>query len=76
MAKLTGMRFGFVESPGPGYGPRCEANVVGVTAYWRRRRCREQTCDFRAVYVIDGKRYCRLHAGVELIRRAEKETDI
>lgn len=49
---------------------RCEAETIGQTAYWRRRMNRSIICGMTALYSIDLKPYCKLHAGAELLRRS------
>lgn len=43
--------------------PSCDAQVSGQTAYWRARVQRDNRCDLKAHYLIDGKRFCDRHAG-------------
>lgn len=73
---LTGMRFGLVDpdSRSVHAGPRCEAETVSHTRYWRKRLNRSTRCGFKAAYTIDDVPHCRAHAGAELVRRALNET--
>jgi hypothetical protein len=78
VAKLTGMRFALVDpdSRSVHAGPRCQAETVSHTRYWRKRLNRSTKCNFKAAYEIDGVPHCRLHAGAELLKRAVDETGL
>ena len=66
----VGVEFDYVEPHNPGKPwtkPRCEALVKEPTARWRDYCGRDDQCERRAHFVIDGRRLCRLHAGEAVI---------
>lgn len=42
---------------------RCEAQVNDFTKQWRARAGKDDLCERHALYLIDGKRFCKFHAG-------------
>lgn len=49
--------------------PTCEGEVNESTKRWRDHAGRDYLCDRKALYELDGKKLCSLHAGDALIRR-------
>ncbi len=46
---------------------RCEAEVKDQPEGWRARRGYGNNCQRHAVYNLEGRKLCRLHAGGELL---------
>ena len=59
--------------------PKCEAKVQEITLKWRKK-CRSGSplCGTTAKYEIDGKHYCKTHAGtiaLEYLTTPPQETE-
>lgn len=57
-----------VPGPGPQFRQEwCEAEIKDQPQGWRARRGYDNTCRRHAVYIVFGRKLCRIHAGAEIL---------
>lgn len=55
--------------------PRCHGEVKDGTKRWRDHAGRDYRCDRKAIFEVDGRKLCQLHAGDVLIERALRQME-